>query len=277
MTGDVGKGGSEIRAVVNRRALDPRLIVLLATAVLMALLLARGAGPEEATAPVPTTSTTAPGETAGPARRLTGGLGAARSITSLRSVEPAFDVSTSYVVVDPATGITAWWWLAADDEQTTGLAVGPLQRATIDVSGRWLAGRMVDPTTGVQSVVVHADVGARIEVAAAASISRVVWDTTEPGVLWWAGRDPSLLERVDLRSTPPARSETRLGRPLPHGPPIPDATAVVTDRWKLVGSNGAVGGPTLTIIDLDTDHEVTVRLPGLPGPEFELLDLAIRT
>ena len=265
---------------VRRRSVDGRLLVLVVGLVVGVVLLARGGAESETTAPTTTTSvpaTTDPVDSIETAPAPPDDLGAPRPVDALRTVEPEFGLATSFVVVDPTTGATAWWWLEPDAEETTGLDVGALQRATIDRSGRWLAGRTVDDETGVQSVVVYADVGARIEIAEGASISRVVWDTTEPGVLWWAGRDPSLLERVDVRSAIPARSEMQLGRPLPHGPPVPEATAVVTERWKLVGSNGSAGGPTLTIVDLESGAEVTVRVPGLPGPEFELLDLAIRT
>lgn len=263
---------------VRRRSVDVRLLGLVAAlAVGLALLARGGSGPDAA---APTTSRPPTTMPAVPVERPTAfvdDLGAPRPVDALRTVEPGFDLATSFVVVDPETGATAWWWLDPDAEETRGLGVEALERATIDRSGRWLAGRAVDQATGQQSVVVYADVGARIQIAEGASISRVVWDTTEPGVLWWAGRDPSLLERVDVRSVVPTRSEMQLGRPLPHGPPVPEATAVMTDRWKLTGANGSAGGPTLTILDLVSGDEVTVRLPGLPGPDFELLDLAIRT
>lgn len=278
MTGGPEVDGTQTSGDVRRRAVDGRMVGLLAIAALVAIVLTRGGHDTSTGAPDPTSTTTSSPEIVTESPGVgSRSLGDARTIAPLRAVEPTFDLATSFVVVDPATGATAWWWLDPTAEATKGIEVGALQRATIDASGRWLAGRVVDPDTGRQSVVAYADVGARIEVAEGASISRVVWDNTEPGVLWWAGRDPSLLERVDLQTTVPTRSELRLGRPLPHGPPVPEATAVVTDRWKLTGTNGSDGGPTLTILDLESGAEVTVRLPGLPGPDFELLDLAIRT
>lgn len=193
----------------------------------------------------------------------------------LDGVARGFDRSLGLVAIDVHLGRTEWWWLEGTSDRTDGLELELLERATLDVSGEWLAGRAIDETTGEHRLVVVDRTGREIELTRQASVSRIAWDNAEPGILWWAGRDPSLLERVDVTLAVPFRSSLRLGRPLPQGPPEPDATADLDDDWKVVAGNTSAGGATLTVTDRSTDTEITVRAPGISSPSAVILDVVL--
>lgn len=253
---------------VRRRSKAGPVVVLLVALGGLGLWASTGDPADEAAVPTTapaSTTTTEPGPL----------VGFPRSVEPLSRVAPGFDRTISLVAVDTATERTEWWWFDADADRSDGLELELLERATLDVSGEWLAGRAIDPETGLHRLVVVGRDGEMFDLAREPSISRIVWDNETPGILWWAARDPSLLERVDMTVAIPFRSNLRLGRPLPQGPPVPDATADLDDDWKVVAGNTSAGGATLTITELGSDNEITVRAPGVSGPDAEVLDVVL--